>query len=350
MQILLVGNPTAQSGKNAARIDRARAAMADRGWAVQLMPTEPAGRTVDTLRGRLAQHTPDVCVYMGGDGTFAEVAKGLLRAQGDGSPMPPLGMLPSGTANDQGKSFGISSAEAALAENLDIIGAGHTLRMDAGRVERIDTRTGRVSHADLFFDSVGWGMHPDILAVRNEDRAALRHIPFLRDVYRDHAVYAGAALERYLASWVEPTKFMASVQHDGGEQVFEGLTDLVIKGTAIYGGEWVLDRHSRPDDGRMELVPMQGRRDMFSKAIRDWKHLPIWQEHLDALGVRHSEGPSARAFEIQLARPGREDVQTQIDGEEWRAGRHFRVEVLPGVLPVIVRAGWVPPWRPREGI
>jgi hypothetical protein len=29
-----------------------------------------------------------------------------------------MGMLPSGTANDQGKSFGISSAESALDENI----------------------------------------------------------------------------------------------------------------------------------------------------------------------------------------------------------------------------------------
>ena len=53
---------------------------------------------------------------MGGDGTFREVATGLLDS-GRAEDVA-LAMLPTGTANDQGKSFGLDAGEAALERNV----------------------------------------------------------------------------------------------------------------------------------------------------------------------------------------------------------------------------------------
>ncbi len=343
MKALLVGNPTAQSGKARGRIERALAGMRSRGWQAELLETLPGGATVGALQQRLDREEDlELVVYLGGDGTFAEAAKGVLAAQ----VLRPMGMLPSGTANDQGKSFGISSAESALQRNLTVMEEGHLTQLDVGRVGRIGPE-GKVDLRDTFFHSVGWGMQPDILAQRNRDRAAVQAIPLLREIYRDQLVYAGAALEKLLESAVEPSKFDAFVTIDGARHHLPRLTDLVLNATPVYGGNWVLDRRSLPDDGYFELVPVAGRREWASKALMDLRNNPLREEDLHPLGVEHSASFQGTEFDVELVHSADEGqpVASQIDGEEWASGTRFLVSVLPVKLPVLTPADWVAPWR-----
>jgi diacylglycerol kinase family enzyme len=338
--VLLVGNPTAQTGRAAARIDAALAAMQDRGWGARLLPTEPEGRTVAAVARAVDEGPWEIVVYLGGDGTFAEVAKGLLCA----SRSVPMGMLPSGTANNQGRSFGVSADPEALLANLEVIEAGNITHLDVGQVEKVDEH-GEVLGRELFFDSIGWGFQADVLEQRNRDREVVGRIPLLRELYRDQAVYAGAALNRYLSSWVEPTVFDAEVETRGALHRYTRLTDLIINGTPVYAGDWVLDRRSEPDDGRMELVPVKGRRGLLTKAVLDFRRSPLWREHIDAIGAFHSDGYSADAFDVRLSRPGKYDIPCQIDGEEWLGGDSFKVRVLANRLPLLTPPEFVPPWR-----
>src|SRR5262249_19776309 len=101
---LVVGNPTAQSGKNQERIQRALALLKDAGIAADLLPTLPGGETIGAVRAALETGSYRVVIAMGGDGTFREVAAGLYTSERRADVA--LGMLPTGTANDQGKSFG----------------------------------------------------------------------------------------------------------------------------------------------------------------------------------------------------------------------------------------------------
>lgn len=342
---LLVGNPTAQSGRAQALLERACAGLEARGQPVRLLATAPAGATTRLVREALADDAARGgviarVVALGGDGTFTEVARGLLESGRD----LPLGLLPAGTANDQARSLGLGLGAEALAQNLAVIAAGHAQALDAGRVRRLGAG-GEVLDEALFFDSVGWGMHPEVLARRNRDRALVDQVPLVRDVYRDQAVYAGAVLSRYLASWVEPTKFDAVAVVDGRTYHLPGLTDLIVNATPIYAGSWVLARDARVDDGRFELVPVQGRRDWFLKAFHDLAALTVLGDQLDALGVRSTGTVQGARFELALTRPGRPALASQLDGEEWLAGDRFAVEVLPRALRVLAPAGWAPPWR-----
>src|SRR3954467_9010485 len=106
---LLVGNPTAQSGKNAERIERARSLLDKAGVTHDFLATAPHGQTVGLVAQALAGGKYGAAIYMGGDGTFAEVAKGILDS-GRAEEVA-LAMLPTGTANDQGKSFGLQAEE-----------------------------------------------------------------------------------------------------------------------------------------------------------------------------------------------------------------------------------------------
>lgn len=339
MHVLLVGNPTARSGRNAEWIDAAVDELLARGVQADLVTTEPEGRTIAKVRSAITSSGADRVIAMGGDGTFREVAAAIVTADR----LVPMGMLPSGTANDQGKSFGIPSGAQHLEQNLDVALGGQIFPIDAGRIEALDP-SGAVLREDLFFDSAGFGMHPAILVGRNRDREWVARVPLLGSVYRDQAVYVGATLREYLRSYVEPATFVAHVRADGVEHRLDKLTDLIIKGTAIYGGMWVPARSGAPDDGAFDVVPLRGRTDMIAKLVRDWKDLPVDPDPIDWLGLTYDGGFSAQHLDIELYPPKGGDVPSQIDGEEWTAGSHFRIEVLPRVLPLVVRRDFVPPW------
>jgi len=331
---LLVANPTAQSGKNAARIDAARALLDERGLAHELVSTQPAGGTVAVVKDALDGGGYHTAIYMGGDGTFAEVAKGILASRRAGEVR--LGMLPTGTANDQGKSFGLSSEESALPRNVDVIAAGQETRLDVGRLRALD-ESGALVREDQFFDSAGWGISPRVLQLRNEDRRAIAEIPLVREVYRDQLVYAGALLRTFLESYLEDDKFDVRLTADGQTLEWQGLSDLIIKGTRIYGGMWIFDERARHDDGLFEVVPFTGKRDWISKAIVHLRGSGLSPEGLAKIGVTHSEGVAASHIELEL-RPhsGGLPLVAQLDGEELVASPRAIIDVLPRALRLIV--------------
>lgn len=334
---LLVGNPTAQSGKNAERIQAARQFLARQDIETDLLPTLPDGATIPAVRKALDEGRYTCVISMGGDGTFREVAEGLLdssrRAQ------VALGMLPTGTANDQGKSFGLEATPEALEANVQVIAAGHEAQLDAGRIEAMDA-SGQVTRS-AFFDSAGWGISARVLRVRNEDRRFVAGLPPLGEVYRDHFVYAGAALKVLLESYVVSDKFDCEIEADGQTRVLSGLTDLIVKNTSFYGGIWIFDHTARPDDGLFEVLPFQGKRDWMSKAVVGIDGNPVTEEMLNAVGVEHSRSFRVSKATLRFAVPAQGvPFAAQIDGEEFPAALTVRIDVVPRALRLVV---------PRDG-
>jgi diacylglycerol kinase family enzyme len=343
-RLILVGNPAAQSGKNAERIERAHVLLTTRAVPHELVTTEPEGRTVATIAARLREAGDAVAVAMGGDGTFAEVARGIL-ASGRAEEVP-LGMLPTGTANDQGKSFGLDSDDGALERNIEIILEGQETRLDVGHL-RAKEVTGAVVRDELFFDSAGWGISPRTLQLRNEDRDAIAQVPILREVYRDQLVYAGALLRTFLSSYMEDQKFDVEVEADGEYRAWTGLTDLIIKGTRIYGGLWVCDARARHDDGLFEIIPMQGKRDWISKALVMLKGPALELDDLRKMGLSHSEGLAAKRIRLALKeRPNGAPLVAQLDGEVFISTPRVEIDVLPRALRLVVPRDHADPLRP----
>lgn len=335
---LLVGNPTAQSGKNAARIERARALFEAAQLPHRFLATLPDGGTVPAVAAAVRDAAVDVVVAMGGDGTFAEVAKGLLDS-GRAEDVA-LGMLPTGTANDQGKSFGLSSAPADLEANVQVLRRRCETRLDVGEIALLDA-AGRPVRRERFFDSAGWGLSPRVLETRNQDRKAIEQIPIVREILRDHAVYAGAALRTFLASYVEDQKFDAVAVIDGQTVRWSGLTDLVVKATRIYGGMWVFAPESRHDDGRFEVVPFVGKRDWLSKAMVHLDSTGQLERDLASIGVTHSAVVAGAHIELTLEAHEGPAPSAQIDGEELRGAddgpvTRAVIDVRPRALRLIV--------------
>lgn len=332
--LLLVGNPTAQSGRNAERIDAARRLLSQHGLVHDLLATSPGGGTVRDVATRLATGQYDTVVAMGGDGTFNEVARGLLQSGLD----LPMGLLPTGTANDQGRSFGMSSAASALPRNVEVLAARHEAPLDAGRVTSFDLLD-NPTRTDWFFDSMGWGLSARVLRVRNEDRELVSHVPLLRELYRDQLVYAGAVLQAFLAGYVDEHFFEAEVTTADGVRFLSGLTDLIVKNTRYYAGMWIFDETASPEDGEMELVPLRGRNELIARALAHHELTPVVSTPLDPL-FKLSPITRASSFHLRiLDRPMAAPVEAQIDGEEFPAAASYRIEVVRHAIRLIVPEG-----------
>ena len=275
-------------------------------------------------------------VYMGGDGTFAEAAKGIILARERSGVDVPLGMLPMGTANDQGRSFGILAGSKALRRNVDIIAEGIEQWLDVGRIQAIG-KSGEVVANDLWFDSCGVGLSAQILHQRNRDREWVEHMPLLRRFYRDKVVYTSATLRTLLKGLVGGSSFSLELTADGHTEIYEGVTDVLVQGTILYAGDWIFAPEAKADDGRFEVVVLRGHADWAAAAIGGHKHNPVTGDDLEVLGVPRRNVPTAKNVELTVLGADRRDqIHAQIDGEEFVSTDTYRIENLFHHLRIIV--------------
>jgi diacylglycerol kinase family enzyme len=217
---------------------------------------------------------------------------------------------------------------------VGVIRDGMETRLDAGALTAMSD-AGVVVREDHFFDSAGWGISPRTLALRNEDREAIEAIPVVRDIWRDQLVYAGALLRTFLHGWIEDDTFDVEVTAGSVSLKWTGLTDLVVKGTRIYGGIWVIDPQSKHDDGEFEIEPFRGKADWASKALLAMDDTGRTEATLAAVGVKHSEGFRAAAMELTMT-PHEVPLAAQIDGEEFPFTPRVRIRVLKRALRLVV--------------
>ena len=330
---VLFANPTAQSGKAAEWVRVARAFLDAAAVPHRFVATAPAGGTVDLVRTAIDDDGARVVIAMGGDGTFAEVAKGVIASRQVARVA--MGLLPTGTANDQAKSFGMQAGPDALETNVRILAAGASVAVDVGRLAVWD-RADQLLHRDLFFDSFSIGLGAATLATRNRDRELVGKIPGLGLLYRDQLVYAGALMQRFLESYVVDVKYDLDAVIDGKVVHFESLLDVIVKNTRIFGGEWVLDPSCDHDDGLFELVPITGRRDFTTKALTTLRFSPVSEDDLRNLGFERAEAVQGAKFQLNV-RPKEGGVpKAQADGEEIPEGDRYEIEVMPRWLRVVV--------------
>lgn len=326
----MVGNPFSLSGRNAARIDHARRLMDAAGLPHEFLPTLPHGQTVASVSEALQTGRYRAVVAMGGDGTFHDVARGLIQS----GTRVPMGLIPAGTGNNQARSFGIPvSGDDAFARAVGVLAVGNTQPLDGGRVRAFGPLDNPLGE-DWFFDSLGFGLSSTILRLRNEDRQLVDQVPLLGDIYRDELVYFGAALRTFMATWVEDRFFDAVVTVDGEEVFLEDITDLIVNNTRYYARIWVPDPTSQPNDGKMELIAIRGRDEWLASVVTNLEEVP--REPLEDLPLPRSVIYRGSRFDIELRdRPMAEPVESQVDGEEWMAVSRLQVDVVQGAITFV---------------
>ena len=214
MKALLIHHGKAGGGK----LSRSKAVeLVERaGWKVEVMPRDKVNAKA------LAAAEPDVIVVAGGDGSIAKIAR-LVPDRG-----VPLAFLPTGTANNIGRSLGMGTDPPCVAAAWDI---DRRSRLDLGRVHHKGSDR-------LFVEAVGFGVFAQSLS-QSSRRDGKAKIEFGR-----------AALRQALRA-AQPVKFHISV--DGKERRLQAL--LVEVMNVPITGPWLrLCPEGDPGDGVLDLA------------------------------------------------------------------------------------------------
>ncbi len=245
-------------------------------------------------------------------------------------------MLPTGTANDQGKSFGLQADPDALARNVDVICAGHETRLDVGIYRALAAS----AEADYFFDSCGWGLSARVLARRNKDRALVETLGPLRIA----SCFATRCIrwrvpKTFLESFVIEDRFRVSATLDGQRVELDGLSDLIVKNTRGLRRRVGVRRSLALRRRHLRTGAVRRKAGQDVQSIRDLKVVPLNEELLEELGLEHSKTLRASSMELEIFAPERgAPLAAQLDGEEWPASSRVRIEVAKQGIRLIVPA------------
>lgn len=297
-EILIFGNPIAGRGQGQ-RIAKGLAGRLSReGYAVRTLMRRP-----DTLAPQdVARPDARAAIAIGGDGTLRAVADRLAReCAGAACPIPPLLVVPLGTANLMGRHLGIRWNPATLEAQVSrAIRARKVTELDAAR-----------ANGKLFLLMAGVGF--DAHVVHELDR--VRRGPISMASY-----ILPAALSVKAYSYPPLTVTV------DGRQVFGPAPGFAFVGNiAEYGTGFPILPHASPHDGVLDVCVLPCRNpvelvQLFLAAVAG--------EHLRGEGAVYIKGKHVR---IDSPAP----VPIQLDGDS--AG-HIPVDIdlLATRLPFIV--------------
>jgi len=222
MAAKVILNPYSGRWSALKRKDEATAALREAGIEFELALTEGPQHGIE-LAEQAARAGFSPIISAGGDGATGEVINGLHRAAPDGV-LGPLGVLPLGTANDLVVNLGLPRD---LREAARVIAAGHTRRIDLGKVN------------DWVFDNnSAVGLEP-VVSIYNV------RMTRLKGVIR----YLVAALR---AIGQKPEWTMRLEWDDGS---YEGPASLVSVGNCpLTGGVFRMAPAADPADGKLTFI------------------------------------------------------------------------------------------------
>jgi YegS/Rv2252/BmrU family lipid kinase len=307
MRTLVVVNPRSRSGATQRQFASLEPRLRDSLGAFEVEWTR-SPRDAERIAREGVRAGFERIVVAGGDGTTSEVVSGLLGAKlGDYAEVAPL---PLGTGGDLMRTLGIPRK---LDRALEGIAAGHSQKVDAGRVRYTD-RSGR-ERTTHYLNVTSFGVSGLITELVNRATKVFGgRVSFLLGTLR--------GITRY-----RPEEVRIRVQ---GELVYEGP---LVLGTAangrFFGGGMRVAPRAEPADGLFDVVLIPG----FSKP-RLLRELPriYTGTHLEVPEVSFHRGQRVEAE----AAPGR--VWVEIDGEPLGT-LPASIELLPSAITVLGSPG-----------
>lgn len=254
-------------------------------------------------------------VAVGGDGTFSEVANGVLLAESEaaaGSEGPAVGLINVGTGGDFRRSLGI---EAGVERCLEALASGRERRIDVGRAAFRDLDGRLVEQYFVNVLSAGLGGLVD------------RYVESMPAFIGGRAGYYLAALGAVAVSKERPLLARLTWQEETREQVIPAYLVTICNGRWFGGGMDVAPM-AKLDDGRLEVVTITAPSKPY---LADRVRSVYTGRHLDEPTVHHF--PCHR-FELRLPEEAAERrFLLDVDGEAL-GSLPLSVEVAPGRLRV----------------
>jgi YegS/Rv2252/BmrU family lipid kinase len=224
MTAKVILNPYSGRWNARKRWPAAAAALQQAGVAYDLAITERPGQATE-LAAQAVRDGFAPIIVASGDGTIGEVANGLAQAAGGlDDPLPAIGILPLGTANDIADTIGLPRDLGAVAH---AIAAGRTRLMDLGQVD------GR-----LFVNNAAIGLDPYVGLIQQRMRWFHGSLRYLLAALRGIA---------------DCPRWTLDLEWEGGH--YRGpLTLIAIGNGPRSGGIFYTAPHADPFDGRLTVV------------------------------------------------------------------------------------------------
>ncbi len=264
--MLLVSNPNSRRGSTV--LDPAMEALA--AAEVEVVPVMAKSASGLTSSILAEAHKADGIVVAGGDGTMNAAAAALVKTG------LPLGLLPSGTANDLARTLAVPEDPRKAAA---IIAAGHTRRIDLGEV-----------NGNYFFNVASIGLAADLAGkLTKEGKRRFGRLS-----------YAVAAFKVLL----EARPFTAEIINKGERQRVRTL-QIAIGNGRFYGGGMTVESSALINDGHLDLYSLEldevWKLALMLRSFRSGRH-GLWE------AVRTAR---CTKFEILTRRP----QPVNLDGE-----------------------------------
>lgn len=126
-KLLFIYNPNSGKGNIRREISLILEKLSLKGYQITVFPTARSGDANEMAKNE--GHKFDLLVCAGGDGTFNEVARGLMESRKLGNKIPVIGYIPVGTVNDFATSLDIPKD---VSDAVDVIIYGMDKEVDIG--------------------------------------------------------------------------------------------------------------------------------------------------------------------------------------------------------------------------
>ena len=223
MTAKVILNPYSNRWNSQKRWAEAEAALKNAGVDFEYVVSDAKGQIVDLAE----QAVRDGCspiIVTGGDGSLGDAVHGMARAASSKEQtLGPLGIMPTGSANDLAYALGLPTD---LNEAAQVIARGKTRAMDLGTL-----------NGHYFINNSAAGLEPYVTTKHEK-------IQWIKGMAR----YLVAAVQAIMD---KPT-WHGRIQWDDGK--YEGPLSLVTIGNGRRSGGFFMAPHADPFDGKLTLV------------------------------------------------------------------------------------------------
>ncbi|MCC6299740.1 MAG: diacylglycerol kinase family lipid kinase [Anaerolineales bacterium] len=298
MTAKVILNPYSNRWNSQKRWHEAEAALNAAGVKFELVVSERKGHIIE-LAAQAARDKFSPIIVAGGDGSIGDAANGLMQAEGADEAIGPLGIMPTGSANDLVYALGLPTD---LNEAARVIANGKTRAMDLGKF-----------NGKCFVNNSGAGLEPYV-TIKHEK------IQWIKGIAR----YLVAAVQAIM----DKPEWTGKIKWDDGE--YAGKFSLLSVGNGRRTGGFFMTPHADPFDGKLTLAfgYRATRLGLFQALPRAFNEDKGSYVEMNGMREVHSTKIS-----LHLESPS----PAHTDGEllpEWI--QDFEYEILPNKLKVLV--------------
>lgn len=298
MTAKVILNPYSNRWNSQKRWAEAEAALKAAGVEFDLVVSQRKGQIAELVE-QAAREDCSPIIVAGGDGSIGDAANGLVRAAKTGKALGPLGIMPTGSANDIAFVLGLPTD---LKEAARVIAGGKTRAMDLGKLNE-----------RYFVNNSAAGLEPYV-TIKHE------RIHWIKGMGR----YLVAAVQAIM----DQPEWGGEVRWDGGEH--RGKFSLISVGNGRRTGGFFMTPHADPFDGKLTLAfgYRPTRLGLFQALPRAFKEDKGSYVEMDGMYE-----VQATRISIHLDQPS----PAHTDGEllpEWI--QDFEYEIVPHRLDVLV--------------